>query len=137
MKTLVLPVLLMSAAFSFANDANDPADDRMNRASFESQRTRSAVQAEFLQARAEGTLPDTSETGSMYAQVPTVDSSLAGHQLTRAQVHAEYLRAKAEGTLPDTSETGSMFASLPVTGPGRNRAQVYAEAVQAAHGVFR
>ena len=123
MKTLLFPVLLMSAAFSFANEA---ADDRMNRASFESQLTRSAVQAGFVQARAEGTLPDTSEAGGMFAQLPT-DS-----QLTRAQVHAEYLRARAEGTLPDTSETGSMFASQPATGTGRARAEVYAEAVQAA-----
>lgn len=131
MKTLVFPVLLMSAAFSFANEATD---ERMNRAFFESQLTRSAVQSEFLQARAEGKLPDTSETSSMYAQLPAQDAGVAGHRITRAQVHAEYLRAKAEGTLPDTSETGSMFASQPVTGPGRNRAEVYAEAVQAARG---
>jgi hypothetical protein len=128
MKTYLLPILLMSAAVSFANEA---ADDRMNRSpAFESQLSRSAVQSEFMQARADGTLPDTSETGSMFAQLPPVGSAVAGQQITRAQVHAEYLRAKAEGTLPDTSETGSVYASLPVTATGRARAEVYA--VQAA-----
>ena len=123
MKTTILPVLLMSAAVSFANEA---ADDRMNReAAFQSQLTRSAVQSDFAQARAAGTLPDTSETGSMHAQLLPEDRGFAGIRLTREQVHAEYLRAKAEGTLPDTSETGSMFASLPVPASAR-RAEVYA-----------
>lgn len=133
MKTYVLPALLMTAAVSFANEA---ADDRMNRAAFDSQLSRSEVQSEFLRARSEGTLPDTSETGHMFAQLPPAQGNLAGSRLTRGQVHAEYLRAKAEGTLPDTSETGSMYASMPVTSPGsgRARAKVYAEAVQAAAG---
>jgi len=128
MKTLTFSILLMSAAAAFANEA---ADERMNHGPFEGQLTRAQVASEYLSARAEGTLPDTSEIGSAHAQV-TDATRIAATLLTRAQVVAEFIRARADGTLVDTSEVGAMHA--PTLDPGRGRAPaVYAEAVVAAH----
>lgn len=100
--------MMMTATFSFANEASD---DRMNRAAFESQLTRDAVRAEYLQARSEGTLIDTSEAGSVHRTLYTAQG-MPATRLTRQQVAAEYIEARADGSLVDTSEAGSMHAPV-------------------------
>ena len=52
-------------------------------------------------------------------------------QYTRAEVNAQYLQAKKSGTLVDTSEAASLRQQA-AQGEGRSRADVRAEAVQAA-----
>jgi hypothetical protein len=100
MKALVFSALMMSATFSFANEAQD---ELMNRAAFDSRLTRAEVMAEFEQARAEGTLVD----GPAYSL-----NTLSESQLTRQQVTNDYIQARADGSLVDTSEGGSMHAPV-------------------------
>lgn len=59
--------MMLGAATAFANEA---ADERHNRLAFQGATARAAVQADYLAARANGTLPDTGETASLRAQTP-------------------------------------------------------------------
>ena len=86
MKTLAVSIMILGAATAFANEA---ADDRANRQTFESATTRAAVQAEYLTARAQGTLPVTSEAASLQVQGPIVP----GSALSRAEVRHEARQA--------------------------------------------
>lgn len=86
MKTAVLSLMMLAAASAFANEA---ADDRANRQTFQSATTRAAVQAEYLTARSQGTLPDTSDAASLRTQRPTVSKS-------RTQVRQEARQAARE-----------------------------------------
>lgn len=127
MKALVFSTLLMSAAFSFANEASD---ELANRSAFQSQLTRAEVIAEFVQARAQGTLIDTSEAGSMHGPVYALNT-LSEPQLTRQQVIDDYLQARADGSLVDTSEAGSMH--FPVFAAKRSeQPEIYAARAMAA-----
>lgn len=60
--------MMLGAATAFANEA---ADERHNRLAFQGATTRAAVQADYLAARANGTLPDTGETASLRTPAPT------------------------------------------------------------------
>ena len=128
MKALVFSTLLISSAFSFANEA---PDELANRAAFQSQASRSEVIAQYLKARAEGTLIDTSEAGyAMHGPVFALNT-LSEPKLTRQQVVGEYVQARAEGSLVDTSEAGSMH--FPTFAMRRvERAEVYAARAPAA-----
>jgi hypothetical protein len=72
MKTLVVSLMMLGAASAFANEARD---DQANRQAFQSATTRAAVQAEYLTARSQGTLPVTSDAASLQVQGPTVSNS--------------------------------------------------------------
>ena len=86
MKTVVLSLMMLGAASAFANEA---ADDQVNRQVFQSVTTRAAVQAEYLTARSQGTLPVTSEAASLQVLGPTVSSS----SQSRAKVKHEARQA--------------------------------------------
>jgi hypothetical protein len=61
MKSIPLSILLLAAASAFANEA---ADEQRNRLSFRGELARPEVRADYLKARADGTLPVTSEAAS-------------------------------------------------------------------------
>jgi hypothetical protein len=123
MKTLTFSILLMSASVGFANEA---MDERMNHAPIQSQLTRGQVVDEYLQARADGTLPDTSE--GVWMPTPYASGATLVRRLTREQVTAEYLQARSEGSLVDTSEAGSMHTPV-FAGARPVRPEIFAEGV--------
>lgn len=88
--------------------------------------TRKQVRAEYLKARAEGTLTPTGEVGQVFS-VGAIPSTL-----TRAQVLRELA---ASGPLPtgEVSDVGQVRA----TGSERTRAEVHAEAVEAVRSGVR
>ena len=106
MKTAIITLALLAAAPVFANEA---ADEQSNRQSFTSVTTRAEVRQQYLTARAAGTLPMTSEVGSVLA--PAGSSAT-----TRAEVRQQYLDARQAGTLPVTSEAASL--PLPAVSGG-------------------
>lgn len=85
MKTLLVSLMMLGAASAFANEA---ADERHNRQTFQSATSRDAVRADFLTARSNGTLPVTSESGSLELPAP-----MATGTLSRAEVNAEARQA--------------------------------------------
>lgn len=86
MKILLVSLMMLGAASAFANEAGD---DQANRQTFQSATSRAAVQAEYLTARSQGTLPDTSEAASLQVQGPTVPNSAQ----TRAEVKQQARQA--------------------------------------------
>lgn len=90
MKTLVASLMMLGAATAFANEA---ADERHNRLAFQGATARAAVQADYLAARANGTLPDTGETASLRAQTPW-DRPVQSRETTPGARHA-WQRARA------------------------------------------
>ncbi|MGA0571337.1 DUF4148 domain-containing protein [Variovorax sp. VNK109] len=74
-------------------------------------------------------------TGSAFADSADYDlqnrTAFTGN-LTRAEVRAEFDRASAAGELPTVAEAYANVDSK-TEGPSRDRAEVRAEAVQAAH----
>jgi hypothetical protein len=84
MKKTLLSILLVSSFGAFANEAGD---ELQNRSRFQGERTRAEVRAEFLNAKAAGTLIDTSEAASQQSLLPTVS------ELSRASVKFEAIQA--------------------------------------------
>lgn len=80
MKTIVVSLMMLGAASAFANEATD---DQRNRQTFQGVTTRAAVQAEYLAARANGTLPVTGETASPQAQAPTAAGAVPRDEVKR------------------------------------------------------
>ena len=72
MKTLIASLIMLGATSAFANEA---ADEQHNRQTFQGGTTRAAVQADYLTARSNGTLPVTSEAASLQVQAPTAATS--------------------------------------------------------------
>jgi len=65
MKKIIISALLLGAFSAFANEAGD---ELQNRAAFQSELTRAEVRGDYLRAKADGTLIDTSEAGSQQSQ---------------------------------------------------------------------
>lgn len=81
--------------------------------------TREQVHAEYLAARAAGTLPVIGEVG-----LSTVD--VKSNQ-TRAQVRADYFQAVKDGTLPVTGEVAVSIQNVATTPSTKTRAEVRAD----------
>lgn len=84
MNKSIISLLLLGSATAFANEA---ADDQANRAAFAGGATRAEVTAAYLDARAQGALPDTSEAASLQTQRP------AAQARSREAVRAEAVQA--------------------------------------------
>jgi hypothetical protein len=84
MKKTILSILLASSFGAFANEAGD---ELQNRPQFQGERTRAEVRAEFLNAKAAGTLIDTSEAASQRPQGPIASDR------SRASVKVEAVQA--------------------------------------------
>ena len=71
----VIALFLLTSAAAFANEA---ADEQANRTAFIGSASRAEVQAEYLRARAQGQLPDTSEAAALASPaIPSVRSRQA------------------------------------------------------------
>ena len=92
--------------------------------------TRAQLTAQYIQARAQGTLPPTGEV-----QFQAVAAAASNSGLTRDAVHSAVLQAARNGTLAERGE-GADFGRL-ASGPSTTtRAAVQAEARYAVrHGV--
>lgn len=96
-KSLLITVLATAfAGAAFADRESDAALQQEARLHAPSTTTRAAVQAEFLAARANGTLVVHPEYGNYGAQAIKAAAPL---QLTRAEVMADVREARADGTL--------------------------------------
>jgi hypothetical protein len=84
MKKTILSILLASSFGAFANEA---AEELQNRSQFQGERTRAEVRAEFMNAKAAGTLIDTSEAASQESQ------GLVESDRSRASVKVEAVQA--------------------------------------------
>jgi len=80
MKTLTATLLLLAAGTAFANEA---ADEFANRQFFAGTAARATVSAEFLAARAGGTLPPTGESASLSS--PTVRDGVRSREDAQRQ----------------------------------------------------
>ena len=89
MNKILISTLLLASATAFAGDA---ADELRNRTAFDSGLARAHVRADYLQARGNGTLPDTSEAGSLRVQ------AIPGTR-ERAEVKAEAVQAARAHTI--------------------------------------
>ena len=65
MKKIIISTLLLGAFSAFANEAGD---ELQNRGAFRSESTRAEVRTDYLRAKAERTLIDTSEAASQKSQ---------------------------------------------------------------------
>ncbi len=65
MKKIIISTLLLGAFSAFANEAGD---ELQNRAAFQGDTTRAEVRGDYLRAKADGTLVDTSEAASQKSQ---------------------------------------------------------------------
>ena len=68
MNKIIISTLLLSAFSAFANEAGD---DLQNRAAFQGDLTSAEVRADYVRAKAAGTLIDTSEAASLKSQTVT------------------------------------------------------------------
>lgn len=87
MNKIILSALLLSAFSAFANEAGD---ELQNRAAFQGDSTRSEVRADYLRAKAAGTLVDNSEAAALRSQ--SVGQSLPRGSLKTEAVHAARTR---------------------------------------------
>lgn len=95
--------------------------------------TREQVRAELARARASGELlPNSESYGHNNASItlPQAKAPVADSGKTREQVRAELARARVDGTLIPNSESYGYTA--PVLASTRSRAEVRAEAIEAA-----
>ena len=83
MKKIIISTLLLGAFSAFANEAGD---DLQNRSAFQGERTRAEVRADYLRAKAAGTLVDTSEAASQQSQS-------VGQSAPRGSLKAEAVQA--------------------------------------------
>lgn len=96
--------------------------------------TREQVRAELARARASGELlPNSESYGYNNASItlPKAAAATADSGKSREQVRAELARARADGTLVPNSESYG-YATPVVAGTSRTRAEVRAEAIEAA-----
>jgi hypothetical protein len=91
MQKSIIALFLLTASAAFANEA---ADEQANRATFAGAATRAEVKAEYLSARGQGRLPETSEAASLAS--PPVTSARSREAVRAEAVQAARVRVVHE-----------------------------------------